>query len=83
MSATVAPTPDQRAVIWHDVECGGYRADLPLWARAGGRVRAGRSSTWAAGTGRVALHLATAGHTVSAVDIDRPLIDALRRRAAE
>ena len=19
------------AVIWHDVECGGYGADLPLW----------------------------------------------------
>ena len=18
-------------IVWHDVECGGYRADLPLW----------------------------------------------------
>ena len=82
MSAAVAPTPDQRAVIWHDAECAAYRADLPLWrdlaARASGPVL-----DVGAGTGRVSLYLATAGHTVSAVDMSAPLIDALRRRAAE
>ena len=82
MSATAAPTADQRAVVWHDAECSGYRADLPLWrklaARAGGPVL-----DIGAGTGRVSLYLATAGHTVSAVDISEPLIAALRRRAGE
>ena len=33
------------AVIWHDLECGGYRADLPLLAGARGRATAARCST--------------------------------------
>ena len=48
--------------IWHDVECGGYAADLPLWARARPRAPPARCSTSAPATGRVALHLAAAGH---------------------
>ena len=51
------------SVIWHDLECGGYREDLPLWRaladRAGGPVL-----DVGAGTGRVALDLARAGHEV-------------------
>ena len=31
------------AAVWHDVECGGYAADLPLWERAGGRRRRRRA----------------------------------------
>lgn len=82
MSPATAPTADQRAVVWHDAENSGYRADLPLWRelaeRAGGPIL-----DVGAGTGRVSLYLATAGYAVSAVDISEPLIEALRRRAAE
>lgn len=68
------------AVVWHDVECGPYAADLPLWlelaAAAGGPVL-----DVGAGTGRVALPLARAGHRVCALDRDQLLLDALRARA--
>jgi SAM-dependent methyltransferase len=68
------------AVIWHDVECGAYEADLALWRelaqRAGGRVL-----ELGAGTGRVALHLAALGHDVTALDFDAVLLEELERRA--
>jgi SAM-dependent methyltransferase len=68
-------------VVWHDVECGGYAADLPLWralaAEAGGPVL-----DVGAGTGRVALDLARAGHAVTARDRDPELLAALAERAA-
>jgi SAM-dependent methyltransferase len=67
-------------VMWHDVECGSYTADLELWRelarRAGGSVL-----DVGAGTGRVALPLAAAGHTVTALDRDPLLLAALRERA--
>jgi SAM-dependent methyltransferase len=67
-------------VVWHDVECGSYTADLPLWeelaAAAGGPVL-----DVGAGTGRVALHLARAGFDVTALDVDRELLAELERRA--
>jgi SAM-dependent methyltransferase len=69
-------------VIWHDVECGGYGEDLPIWrdlaARAGGPVL-----DLGSGTGRVALDLAAAGHDVTALDADPVLLDALAERARE
>jgi len=75
------PSPAQRAVVWHDLECGGYRVDLPAWLelaeRAGGPVL-----DVGAGTGRVSLALALAGHAVTAVDRDQALLDALAQRAA-
>ena len=52
------------AVIWHDVECGAYAADLPLWRE----LAAGRSGPVleiGCGTGRVALDLARDGHAVT------------------
>jgi SAM-dependent methyltransferase len=68
------------AVVWHDVECGGYREDLPLWrelaARAGGAIL-----DVGAGTGRVALELVRAGHEVVALDSDAALLAELERRA--
>jgi SAM-dependent methyltransferase len=70
------------AVIWHDVENGGYDADLALWrelaATAGGPIL-----DLGAGTGRVALDLAAAGHSVTAVDSDPTLLDELELRAAQ
>lgn len=70
------------AVIWHDVENGGYEADLAVWrqlaARAGGPIL-----DLGAGTGRVALDLAHVGHTVTAVDSDAQLLEELARRAEE
>jgi SAM-dependent methyltransferase len=69
------------AVIWHDIECGAYAADLALWrdlaARAGGPVL-----ELGAGTGRVALDLAERGHAVTALDVERELLDELAARAA-
>jgi SAM-dependent methyltransferase len=69
-------------VGWHDVECGGYDADLALWdelaAAAGGAVL-----DVGAGTGRVTLALARAGHDVTALDIDAELLGELERRAAD
>jgi len=75
------PTSTQRAVVWHDLECGGYRVDMPAWLelaeRAGGPVL-----DVGAGTGRVSLALARAGHAVTAVDRDQALLDALGQRVA-
>jgi SAM-dependent methyltransferase len=69
-------------VVWHDVECGSYEADLPLWdelARAAG----GPVLDVGAGTGRVALRLARAGHAVTALDHDPVLLAELAERARE
>ena len=67
-------------VIWHDVECGAYRADLPLW-RELAREAAGPVLDVGAGTGRVALDLARAGHDITALDIDGELLAELEARA--
>jgi SAM-dependent methyltransferase len=67
--------------LWHDLECGAYGEDLPLWralaAEAGGSVL-----DVGAGTGRVTLHLAAAGVPVIALDAEARLLEALEHRAA-
>ena len=68
-------------VVWHDVECGGYRADLPLW-RELAAAEAEPVLDVGAGTGRVALDLARAGHDVTALDREPELLDELGRRAS-
>jgi len=68
------------AVIWHDVECGAYVADLALW-RALAQAHDGPVLDVGAGTGRVALDLAEHGHDVVALDLDPELLAALRARA--
>ena len=68
-------------VIWHDIECGTYSADLPLWrelaAASGGPVL-----DVGAGTGRVTLDLAACGVDVHALDLEPALLEALADRAA-
>ena len=64
-------------VVWHDVECGGYTADLPLWRE----LAVSPVLDVGAGTGRVALDLARRGHTVTALDRDPELVAELERRA--
>ena len=75
MTASVDPL-----VIWHDIECGSYTADLSLWrelaAAAGGPVL-----DVGAGTGRVAQDLAARGHEMVALDREPVLLDALGERA--
>lgn len=68
------------AVIWHDVENGGYDADLPLWHELAGRAQ-GPILDLGAGTGRVTLDLAAAGHEVTALDSDATMLDELALRA--
>jgi SAM-dependent methyltransferase len=70
------------AVIWHDVENGGYGADLPLW-RELAETAGGPVLDLGAGTGRVTLDLAAAGHEVTALDSDPVLLGELARRACE
>jgi SAM-dependent methyltransferase len=67
-------------VIWHDLECGAYDADLETW-RALADVAGGPILDVGAGTGRVALDLARRGREVVALDRDPVLLEALGRRA--
>jgi SAM-dependent methyltransferase len=69
-------------VIWHDLECGSYRADLPLWRELATQC-SGRVLDIGAGTGRVALDLARAGHSVTAVELDPVLLSALSERVGD
>jgi SAM-dependent methyltransferase len=69
-------------VVWHDVECGRYSADLPLW-RELAAAQPGAVLDVGAGTGRVALDLARRGHAVTALDREPALLAALAARARE
>lgn len=68
-------------VIWHDVECGGYEADLPLWEELVGESRAPILEL-GCGTGRVVLHLARAtGKLTVGLESDEELVGAVWDRA--
>jgi SAM-dependent methyltransferase len=67
--------------LWHDLECGGYGEDLPLWRTLADEVD-GPVLDIGAGTGRVTLHLAAGGVPVVALDAEPALLEALRHRAA-
>jgi SAM-dependent methyltransferase len=68
------------AVVWHDLECGRYSEDLGFWRTLAAR-RGDPILDVGAGTGRVSLELARAGHTVTALDLDRELLEELTERA--
>jgi len=65
--------------IWHDVECGSYAADLPLWEGLAER-QGGTVLELGCGTGRVALHLARRGYRVIGLDADPDLLAVLASR---
>ena len=69
-------------VIWHDVECAAYDADLALWRELAAAAE-GPILDLGAGTGRVALDLAARGHDVTALDSEPELLRALAARARE
>ena len=71
----------RRSVIWHQVECGGYSADLALWRQLAGEG-AGPVLELGCGTGRVALDLARAGHDVVGIDHRGELLAELGRLAS-
>ena len=71
--------------VWHDIECGAYTADLPLWhelaAAAASDDGACDLLELGCGTGRVALELAGPSCNVTALDSDEELVRELRSRA--
>jgi SAM-dependent methyltransferase len=73
-------------VLWHELECGLYDADLGLW-RELAELSAGDPPEpildVGAGSGRVTLELARHGHRVSALDLDAELLQALREHALD
>lgn len=68
------------SVVWHEVECGAYTADLVLWEELAEEAQ-GAILDLGCGTGRVALHLARRGHAVKGLDIDPELVAAFAQRA--
>lgn len=67
-------------VVWHDLECGSYSEDLPLWHELA-RAHGDPVLDLGAGTGRVSIALARAGRQVVALDLEPDLLAALRQRA--
>ncbi len=80
-SASTVWSPEE-TVLWHDLECGAYRTDLPLWLELAAATPGAPVLEVGCGTGRVTLTLARAGHPVTAVDVDGALLAELSRRAA-
>jgi SAM-dependent methyltransferase len=66
-------------VIWHDLECGAYSADLQVWADLAAEHGEPILDV-GAGTGRVTLDLARRGRRVTALDQDPVLLSELGRR---
>lgn len=69
------------AVVWHDLECGGYEGDLALWRELAGSA-GGPILDLGCGTGRISLDLARHGHRVRGVDLDPQLVAVHNSRAA-
>jgi SAM-dependent methyltransferase len=69
-------------VIWHDIECGSYEADLPLWDELA-RATGGPVLELGCGTGRVVFHLARHAPLVIGVDCEPDLVAAIWERMGE
>jgi SAM-dependent methyltransferase len=68
------------AALWHEVECGGYSADLATWEGLAEGADDGILEL-GCGTGRVTTHLARRGHRLWGVDADPSLLAALEAQA--
>jgi SAM-dependent methyltransferase len=68
------PPARDASVIWHEVECGGYEADLGLWEELAESANGGILEL-GCGAGRVLSHLRRRGYEVSGLDSDAALID--------
>jgi SAM-dependent methyltransferase len=81
----VTGTRTKDSVVWHDVECGAYSADLALWSELADEAGGDRCEVLelGCGTGRVALPLAALKHRVTGIDTDAELVEELARRASE
>ncbi|HEX6228350.1 MAG TPA: class I SAM-dependent methyltransferase [Solirubrobacterales bacterium] len=66
-------------IVWHEVECGAYEADLPLWEELADE-QGDPVLELGCGAGRVALHLARRGKSVLGLDLDAELVSALNAR---
>ncbi len=67
-------------VIWNEVECGGYSADLPLWEELAGQYP-GAILELGCGAGRVVDHLSRAtGQLVVGLERDDELVAAVWKR---
>jgi SAM-dependent methyltransferase len=64
------------ALVWHEVECGSYDADLTLWEKLA-EAAAGPILEIGCGTGRVLSHLARRGYDVCGLDLDAALIESV------
>lgn len=82
-AARPRPMPPELAdpVVWSDVECGSYAADLPLWERLAAEC-GDPILELGCGSGRVALHLGRLGHRVIGLDIEPALARSVSERAA-
>jgi SAM-dependent methyltransferase len=69
------------AVVWNDVECGAYSADLELWERLAAGAD-GPILDLGCGTGRVGTHLARRGYELTGLELQEELVDAFNDRAA-
>jgi SAM-dependent methyltransferase len=70
-------------LTWHEVECGGYTADLPLWEELADALGEDEAiMELGCGAGRVTLHLAERGaHLVIGLEQDRDLVEAIWERS--
>jgi SAM-dependent methyltransferase len=66
--------------VWHDIECGSYAADLPLWDELAGPSPKDVLDL-GSGTGRVAVRLAQRGHRVTGLDLDPAFLEEAAQRA--
>ncbi len=66
-------------MLWQEVECGSYEADLTLWEELAGEAD-GLVLDLGCGAGRVALYLARRSHTTIGLDVEPALVAKLAER---
>jgi SAM-dependent methyltransferase len=69
------------AAVWHDLECGYYAADLPVWEALS--YENASVLDLGCGTGRVTMHLSRLGRKVTGLDTEQRFLDVLTARAAQ